>query len=712
MPITINDQAPEYYGITAGGISLREAALNASVLTLPVVAEEYDADTALAHGAAVVVKVDSTTVFQGKVTRTPRAMSAGSEGWTYEARDPWDKLERLVYQVPRNYKTDEDGDYASWTGAVTWTEADTLGERIEAVAQYAIDNGANIAIGTITAGIPWYRASYKDMACAELMREMMRLMPDYVLSLDIRQSTPTLNLTKREDMTAVSYDVTAGNVIVTNEIEALESEVSSEVVLRYEKPVEIDGVTSEEPQIIEDVAPEGADGRSDNALVESIPIDGFSAQYEYAPVTVAPIPQAGASSADIVSWYIDHTPALDALSAKYGKTAVAAKIVAATSNVPAENVVAHTIEVIDDGITRPAPVNPESTPVVQTTDPADYPNEIIEGSLPEWAKRRFRPIAASCTLAISGATDAADGQLEQALLEIFTLEKNFGGNDYFCAQCSGQVNATNAVTKNYTRTVSYDPGETPPTGVAAALLAQLSQTRHTGSLEITGMEIDLAPRVSKVLNLTNGRTEWATMKESIQSIQHNLNSGTSTLTFGPPEQLGANDFIERLRAQRRNTYSPGTASTPTDGVGGITGTAQSNFNITGSEASAGSPHPWKVEVSGTTATISTEAENILFSSVSATDTTTVTGVDSDQTVATDKLVCIKWDLSAETASISIEDSVGFEPVEHNGSDEPIATYKPLAKILNTSTVEQYVYTQLHLETRIVAGDLVTLIMAN
>lgn len=525
MAILINGNAPETYGITSA--SIREATLNASSANLTVESDLYDADTALAHGAAVTITVGGTQVFKGNVTRTPRSASGSSEGWSYEIRDAWDQLERLTYQVQRDYLDSLGATTAKYIGEVVWEADVPLGQRISQVLSYAIGCGVPIAIGTIATGIPRPRSTYKDRTCAEILREIMRLMPDHQLWLDTRAATPTMHMRQRSDLTEVSYDVTAGNVMIGNDIEAMDAEAISQVVLRYEKPITVDDETS--VQIFEDVAPPGADGRAVGAIVESIPLDGQNAQMEYAPIVTRDIPQASDTDDDKISWWIDHTPALAALAEKFTKAAVAMKITVSGADVPAENVFAHRLTMVDDGITRPAPINPNATAVTQTLDVADYPREIVEGTLPEWTRKRYRPVSALATLAIIGTTVETDGDLEKALLEIFTVRKTFGSTEYLCAEASGQVTGTNATTKNYKRTVSFDGGETPPTGIAAALLAELSETRHTGSLTLLGDEIDTVPRIGNALNLTGGRTEWETMAEIIQSLDHDLDSGTTTI---------------------------------------------------------------------------------------------------------------------------------------------------------------------------------------
>lgn len=72
-----------------------------------------------------------------------------------------------------------------------------------------------------------------------------------------------------------------------------------------------------------------------------------------------------------------------------------------------------------------------------------------------------------------------------------------------------------------------------------------------GSLTLKGKDYDTRLRPGIRLNLTGGRTEWATMDGVVQQVQHDLFSGETQATFGPPLQLGPSDLLQRLINLRR-----------------------------------------------------------------------------------------------------------------------------------------------------------------
>jgi hypothetical protein len=51
------------------------------------------------------------------------------------------------------------------------------------------------------------------------------------------------------------------------------------------------------------------------------------------------------------------------------------------------------------------------------------------------------------------------------------------------------------------------------------------------------------------------------MKGMVQQVTENVDAGTTTIEFGPPHDLGANDLVELLRINRNRLihYSPGVA---------------------------------------------------------------------------------------------------------------------------------------------------------
>ena len=610
MSITINGQEPSVFGIINDGIILSTRALGMSVLTLQVTAQKYDSDLPFQHGDSLTLELDNQRVFKGTVELVPRSMRSESEGWRYMVHDAWEHLDNLIFQERRNYLSgtvemegDQDPELNTveqWIAHVIFQAEETLGDRIRRVLEYAITAGVDIQIGDISPGIQWYRSEYKAQTCGQMLRDMMRLMEDHTCWIDHTQDTPTFNMRPSAALPVITYDVTAGSPNVLHEITELETQNVPGVVLQYERPVTID--SRNQTEITYDIAPADLDVTQIGVLIEPIPVEGSNVQSEYAPITTETIPQSDAEADDIKEWWINQTPELANIAHTHGVEALRDILNIPQFSVPADNVVAHNITVVDDGIERPEPINPNSTPVTQTLDPQDYPRYIIEGSLPEWAGRRFRRVRATSTLAVRVDVIEAiiNDELRTQMMEIFNLPKTYEDTDYLTANFAGEVTGTNARTRTYPRTVTFDLGEEIPIGIAQDLLTQLNLRRYSGSFATVAQESDIIARIGHRIQFTGSdRPEWDAMSEIIQEVTYDFTKGRTSITFGPPELLGATDLIERRRATRRNTYSYGFSSDNdiTEGVGGAVASPVFNFSRVSGGGGGGSSspnHPWRV----------------------------------------------------------------------------------------------------------------------
>lgn len=111
---------------------------------------------------------------------------------------------------------------------------------------------------------------------------------------------------------------------------------------------------------------------------------------------------------------------------------------------------------------------------------------------------------------------------------------------------------TDAETGVYSFLQSRQSAESVPEGLAAQIYAAVSHLYYEGKISYVG---DSPPYVGtypgRVLNLTGGLTAWATMNSSIQSVEHDVDTGTTTFSFGPPEHLGPQDLAQLALANRK-----------------------------------------------------------------------------------------------------------------------------------------------------------------
>ncbi len=90
-----------------------------------------------------------------------------------------------------------------------------------------------------------------------------------------------------------------------------------------------------------------------------------------------------------------------------------------------------------------------------------------------------------------------------------------------------------------------------PGDLAAEYYTSLLDPHYEGQLVTKGRDVrgDIWP--GHCLNLTNGRADWASMRAVVQVVAENLTTGETTVEFGPPEQLPAQDFVDQLMFIRR-----------------------------------------------------------------------------------------------------------------------------------------------------------------
>jgi hypothetical protein len=120
------------------------------------------------------------------------------------------------------------------------------------------------------------------------------------------------------------------------------------------------------------------------------------------------------------------------------------------------------------------------------------------------------------------------------------------------SQGAGDLTSIDLITHTFTLqgTTSYTP-EAPPTGLAAAFFDATSTLQYEGEVTATEEECSLFMRTGNGLQFTaNCPAIYRTMKALVQQVQYELVFGITTITFGPPTQLGPQDFNAMLAASR------------------------------------------------------------------------------------------------------------------------------------------------------------------
>jgi len=111
----------------------------------------------------------------------------------------------------------------------------------------------------------------------------------------------------------------------------------------------------------------------------------------------------------------------------------------------------------------------------------------------------------------------------------------------------------------YRTMASFDPGETVPTGIAQSLYTEWQQMHYQGSIVIVEDEPSGTAIPGKRLNLSNGRSEWASMSALISRTTEDIDNGTTSVEFGPPSWTDIDARVAFERTARSRQYAQSRA---------------------------------------------------------------------------------------------------------------------------------------------------------
>jgi hypothetical protein len=131
-----------------------------------------------------------------------------------------------------------------------------------------------------------------------------------------------------------------------------------------------------------------------------------------------------------------------------------------------------------------------------------------------------------------------------------TAKVIFKNGDVKSIKVSCSETFTNAQTKTYRKSENYVSGESMPVKLAEKIYNQFTEYHYQGSFSLLEVEVSGSARPGMVLNLTGGLAEWASMRAQIQQVAEDLDEGRTVISFGPPDHLSAQDFVELLRVNR------------------------------------------------------------------------------------------------------------------------------------------------------------------
>ena len=531
-------------------VSLQRA--NMAISTAKLLAVAADGMTATPIALRTLVTVRRRTVaggtatiwFKGWVSKAVPRISGRSHRIEYEVGNAWYWLERCPYLQTWYALVDPTNLAASVVGGLRsrillGRKVNNLQATIREIVDDVVAQIVTMASTSGLADVPLqvqssdFPATYiptrelQGITHGAVIRECLKYIPDAVASIDDSTTPPTLRLIRRSGATTRTLTVASGRIGEVGLERQTEMEYSRVAVV-YSRTDTVNGTQS--GYSTADVYPvPGGFSANDPSTYNSFLLD-FGCLVHYV---------------DLQGW---------------GSSTIESTLVTRTWDLTSPTWWRNHHAQLDDAITGPGGTgSPVFTPVkLVYEDGSEYIYDPASGVAPvldyelvntggaihdgfylangdEVLKRRFRVLA---TVAYQDAS----------------------GNEFHGKPVWADFTATNAPSGTYRRTVVYQVGESPPSGLAEDLYTALSAARWAGTIPLTAQDIDVVVNLGDLVNLTGGRTDWATMVAQVQGIVENPSEGTRTLQVGPVGFLSAADRIELLRWLRN--VGPGSGSTP------------------------------------------------------------------------------------------------------------------------------------------------------
>jgi hypothetical protein len=347
---------------------------------------------------------------------------------------------------------------------------------------------------------------------------------------------PTLHFQAASELAAVSVSLTT---LETLDIESRDEDTAPGVIVHYERTdtVTKDGVTKERPVYFTDAFPVGTTGREERAVSEVITLAGFSSSIISADVLVGALP-GPMNSATVFE-------TIAALAFWKQKPFAL--------NLDNPQIKQDTLSIVPGSFTVGAAKSDEDdAPAVNFA----LTNYLIAGQLADWMVD----------------DNGAPLEWQNVVLTVKFkyheyLEKEADGT-YVGVKKAGEITehlhkvylkVTNAPSglNTFSTEESGEAGELPPLGYAEFLYNQLKDPGWQGTFSRIQSQCDGSVRMGNRLNVSGGKTEWASMNSNVQVVTEDIDNGQTSVQFGVSAafSLGILRQIDRAHNTRRRWTS-------------------------------------------------------------------------------------------------------------------------------------------------------------
>ncbi|MDR3317754.1 MAG: hypothetical protein LBS71_03040 [Puniceicoccales bacterium] len=284
-------------------------------VTFKIACNAVDAPLQFEPRNVVHIFRDEQLWFTGIVTKTPIYSSVMEEFHQYTLSGAWWYLENIIYQQIWKEPLNPNDDGSVLTdiskshlilGQNLNGDAITIGEQLEDVIAYV-----NAAVGydVINFGndinLPIYIPfdECKDLSCAEVIRRLLRWIPDTITYFDYTQPVPVLHIVRRSQLSPLILDI--HDLSEFNIVPRYDLQVQT-VVLKFEKTHTNSGKSWKTVEIQR--FPSNATGMELQSLVMTIELEGTQSTSIKQEVEATLIQ----ISSEI--WWRNHLPALNNVS--------------------------------------------------------------------------------------------------------------------------------------------------------------------------------------------------------------------------------------------------------------------------------------------------------------------------------------------------------------------------------------------------------------
>ncbi len=487
--------------------------------------------SAPADGSYVTLACDTTPMLYGRV-RSGRAVNGTSDAVRVVIEGPWAALEETVYQQAMAVVVADVGEPGGYALTTILSPEVQLGMdddgdlrlttvELAAIATYAGAAGVPMTLSSSFTGMQIPVIVMEGQSCAACILALLDFHPEVVAHWVYGTGSAVLTLTP---LASLAVEALSGGAAGTDAVTAAEfREVidykPAGVRIVYLRTGVFGRLEAGTPDVSGSI---GTQGKAERVINWMVRLEGAEpGPQQQQLIRTRAIPD-NADTSGKTSFWRAHLPWLDDTDMASGVS-----------------ITSHSITVDEPRVDEDAT---GEVPDTWSTDPDDYPRELVDGAIQPWMGKVSAPVTVAARFAWSGGTLTDE------------VQAIFGPSGLEVRSYEVKVTGTDANTRNYTALAA---GATipdwPSAGLAASFMSAFSAAVWEGQATVTG-ETQPIIKPGCVLNLTGYESAWGTMAAVVQSVSYNPGSHSLTVTCGAPRVMGFGDFYELQRVFKKKKY--------------------------------------------------------------------------------------------------------------------------------------------------------------